>query len=161
VIDGNDPAGSRARQPTPEARDVSRVLPADTVEFLRRPNQAVIGWSGRNGRPFTVATWYDWDDGEILVNMDAGRQRLRWVQVGAPVSLTVLDAENWYRHLSLYGEITRLAEDPQFTHIDRLARRYTGRPYRNRTDARVSAWMRIDSWHGWVNGRPWPSGEAN
>jgi hypothetical protein len=134
---------------------VNRELPSDAVEFLRAPNHAVIGWSSRKARPFTVATWYDWDDGEILVNMDAGRRRLKSLNVGAPVSLTVLDVGNWYRHLSLYGEIARLAEDTDLTQIDRLAKRYTGQPYSNRTAHRVSAWMRINSWHGWINGKPW------
>ena len=32
---------------------------------------------------------------------------------------------------------------------DRLANHYTGRDYRNRKNARVSAWIEIDRWHGW------------
>ena len=132
-------------------------LPPDVVEFLRRPQHAVIGWSGQGGRPHTVATWYDWDGGEILVNMDATRKRLAWLQAGAPVSLTVLDADDWYRHVSLYGEIVRTADDADLSDIDRLAHRYAGRPHSNRTGARVSAWMKITSWHGWADTGPWPS----
>ncbi len=138
--------------------DVSDNLPVDVIEFLRGPHHAVIGWVGVGGRPFTVATWYDWDDGEILVNMDATRRRLAWLEVGAPVSLTVLDAENWYRHVSLYGEIAHLADDAGLASIDRLAQRYTGSPFSNRTKARVSAWMRITSWHGWSDAGPWTPG---
>ena len=131
-------------------------LPADVVEFLRRPQHAVIGFPGPGGRPRTVATWYDWDDGEIIVNMDASRKRLARLGVGTPASLTVLDAENWYRHVSLYGEISRRADDATLADADRLARRYTGDAYGNRTSPRVSAWLRIDSWFGWVGGEPWP-----
>lgn len=133
-------------------------LPADVVEFLQRPQHAVIGWVGKDGRPFSVATWYDWDDGEILLNMDAGRRRRAWLTVGAPVTLTALDAEDWYRHLSVYGAIARVADDASLADIDRLAHRYTGRPFRNRASARVSAWIRIDSWHGWVDAGPWRPG---
>ena len=140
---------------TPEAVEVSRTLPGDVIDFLRGPQHAVIGWVGAGGRPFTVATWYDWDDGEILVNMDATRRRLAWLEIGASVSLTVLDAENWYRHVSLYGEITRLTEDVGLVGIDRLAHRYTGGPFRNRASARVSAWISVDSWHGWSDAGPW------
>lgn len=134
---------------------MSRTLPAEAIAFLGRPQHAVIGWIGTDGHPFTVATWYDWDDGAILVNMDAQRRRLAWLEIGAPVSLTVLDADNWYRHLSLYGQIARVAEDRDLADIDRLARRYTGHPFRNRANARVSAWMAIDSWHGWSDAGPW------
>ncbi len=134
---------------------MSRALPTAAIEFLRRPQHAVIGWVGKDGRPFTVATWYDWDDGEILVNMDAGRRRLQWLEVGAPVSLTVLDADNWYRHLSLYGEVARIAEDLGLADIDRLALRYTGQPFRNRSKPRVSGSMSIHHWHGWDDAGPW------
>ena len=134
---------------------MSSALPAEAIEFLRRPQHAVIGWTGKDGRPFTVATWYDWDDGAILVNMDARRRRLAWLEVGVPVSLTVLDADNWYRQLSLYGRIAHVADDLELAEIDRLARRYSGQPFRNRSSARVSAWMAIDSWHGWADTGPW------
>ena len=33
--------------------------------------------------------------------------------------------------------------------IDRIARHYTGAPYRNRERGRVNAWIEIDRWHGW------------
>ncbi len=134
---------------------MSRTLPSEAIEFLRRPQHAVIGWTGKDGRAFTVATWYDWDDGAILVNMDAHRRRLAWLAIGAPVSLTALDADNWYRHLSLYGRIARVADDRDLADIDRLARRYTGQPFRHRASPRVSAWMAIDSWHGWDDAGPW------
>ena len=139
---------------------MSRALPTAAIEFLRQPQHAVIGWVGKDGRPFTVATWYDWDDGEILVNMDAGRRRLAWLKVGAPVCLTVLDAGNWYRHLSLYGEIARITEDLGLADIDRLALRYTGQPFSNRAKPRVSGSMSIRSWHGWDDAGPWQLGST-
>lgn len=131
-------------------------LPADVVEFLERPQHAVVGFPGPGGRPRTVATWYAWDDGEILLNMEASRKRLARIQVGTPVSLTVLDADNWYRHVSLYGAISRREDDASFAGVDRLAERYTGSAYGDHTTPRVNAWMRIDAWMGWVGGEPWP-----
>jgi hypothetical protein len=142
------------------SRHMASHLPADVVEFLRQPQHAVIGFPGPGGRPRTVATWYDWDGGEILVNMEATRKRLARLQVGTPVSLTVLDAENWYRHISLYGRVSRREDDDGFADADRLAVRYTGNPYADHTAPRVSAWMAIDSWFGWVGGEPWPGRQA-
>jgi PPOX class probable F420-dependent enzyme len=131
------------------------VLPDDVVEFLTHPHHAVLGWLGRDGRPLTAATWYDWDDGQVLLNMDAGRKRLPSLTPGARVSLTVLDAANWYRHVSLMGSIARVAPDTTLSDIDRLSVRYSGAPYASR-GPRVSAWMEIDGWHGWISGEPWP-----
>jgi PPOX class probable F420-dependent enzyme len=130
-------------------------LPEHLIEFLRGPQHAVVGWTLPDGRPRSVATWYDWDDGAILLNMSATRRRARWIDEGVPISLTVLDAANWYRHLSLYGSVARLRDDTDRVEIDRMARRYTGRAYANREDPRVSVWMNIESWHGWDDGKPW------
>ena len=56
-------------------------LPADAAALLREPNPAVIAVVTPSGHPMSVATWYlVEDDGTVLVNMDAGRARLRWMQ---------------------------------------------------------------------------------
>ena len=65
------------------------------------------------------------------------------------VSLTVLDAATWYTHVSLLGRIVRIEDDPELVGIDRLARRYTGQPFRRRDARRVSAWFEPDRWHRW------------
>ena len=123
-------------------------LPAHVVEMLARANPAVIGTTGPDGSPVTVATWYLWDDGRILVNMDAGRRRLSHIQANPKVSLTVLDADDWYTHVSLQGRVT-LEDDPDLSGIDRLSRHYLGMPYRNRSSPRVNGWIEIDNWHVW------------
>ena len=135
---------------------MSGQLPNDAIAFLRQPQHAVLGWISRHGHPRTVATWYDWDEGGILINMDAGRQRLASIELGSPVSLTALGADNWYRHVSVYGSIRELRPDDGLADIDRLAIRYTGGSYGVRDRPRVSALITIDTWHGWVEGAPWP-----
>lgn len=96
----------------------------------------------------TVATWYDWDDGRILVNMLASRARLRWMRANPKVSLTIFD-DDWYRHVSVFGTVASFEEDIGLADIDRLSMRYTGRRYRNRKAHRVSAWIEPLRWHGW------------
>jgi PPOX class probable F420-dependent enzyme len=124
------------------------------AEFLSQPNPAVIGTVRPDGAPNTVATWYLWDDGRALVNMDEGRRRLEHLRRDPRVSLTVLDGEQWYRHVTLHGRAT-LQDDPDLTDIDRLARHYMGNPYSQRDRRRVSAWIEVESWHAWNGGRPW------
>lgn len=133
-------------------------LPLEVVAFLRRPNPAVIASVRADGSPHTVATWYDWDDGQVLLNMDASRLRLRFMRANPRVALTALDNEDWYRHVSLLGLIVRVDEDAEFRDIDRLAIRYTGAPFRRRDARRYSAWMTVEAWHGWEGGQPWPRG---
>ena len=99
--------------------------------------------------PHSVATWYDLVDGLILLNMAATRARLGHIRRDPRVSLTVLDVDDWYTHVTLHGVIERLEDDPELADIDRLALRYQGHRFRNREAARVSAWMRCERWYRW------------
>ena len=131
-------------------------VPSDVDEFLRRPNPAVIGSLRSDGTPHTVATWYDWHDGRVLVNMDESRLRLRFMRHDPRVALTVLDDDDWGRHVSLLGRVGSIEEDIGLGDIDRLAVRYSGAPFRTRDRRRFSAWIDLDAWHGWAGPGPWP-----
>jgi PPOX class probable F420-dependent enzyme len=133
-------------------------VPAEVDEFLRRPNPAVVASLRRDGSPHTVATWYDWDDHRVLLNMDESRLRLRFMRRDPRVALTVLDEEGWYRHVSLLGRIVALEVDSELRDIDRLARRYTGEAFRTRDRRRFSAWIHVEAWHGWEGSHAWPPG---
>jgi PPOX class probable F420-dependent enzyme len=126
-------------------------FPAHIVAFLKQPNTAVVACIRPDGFPMTVATWYEWRDGLILVNMHERRSRLGWMRVNPKVSLTVLD-QDWYRHVSVWGSIVRIVDDVDLADIDSLSRRYRGRPFANRTAKRVSAWIGAQGWHGWDDG---------
>ncbi|MFI7093623.1 TIGR03618 family F420-dependent PPOX class oxidoreductase [Streptomyces lydicus] len=124
-------------------------LPEAATAMLAKPNPSVITTLRQDGQPVSTATWYLWEDGRALVNMDEGRKRLEHVRNDPRVSLTVLDDGDWYTHLSLIGRVAELRDDDDLTDIDRLAQRYLGRSYPQRDRRRVSAWIEIDRWHGW------------
>jgi len=69
------------------------------------------------------------------------------------VSLTVLDADSWYRQISLRGRVVELTDDPDLAGIDRLSRHYTGEPYADRERGRVDAWIEVDTWHAWADAK--------
>jgi PPOX class probable F420-dependent enzyme len=124
-------------------------VPPEIEAFLLKPNPAVVATIRADGSPHSVATWYDWVDGLILLNMDATRARLGHLRRDPRVSLTVLDKDSWYTHVSLTGVADRLVDDPDLADIDRLALRHYGHPFRNRTAKRVSAWVRPERWERW------------
>jgi PPOX class probable F420-dependent enzyme len=123
-------------------------LPDDAIG-LPQPNPAVITSNRQDGQPVSVATWYLWQDGRVLVNMDEGRKRLEYLRSDPRVSVTVLAAGDWYTHVSLQGRVVEVTPDEGLVDIDRLATHYTGKPYRVRNRRRVSAWIELDRWHGW------------
>lgn len=122
-------------------------IPARFVDVLKRPNPAVMATVRADGAPVSVATWYLWDNGRILLSLDANRARLTHLRAEPRVSLTVLDSD-WHRHISLQGRAT-LQPDPDYADIDRLTQHYAGENWWHRRRPRVSAWMTIDAYHVW------------
>ena len=120
-----------------------------------QPNPAVIATLRPDGSPHTAATWYLWEGGRVLVNMDESRKRLDYLRSDPRASITVMGQENWYYHVSLSGRAISLEEDEGLVDIDRLSNLYFGRPYANRERARFSAWIEVEEWHAWVLGRAW------
>ncbi|MEU5071613.1 PPOX class F420-dependent oxidoreductase [Streptomyces asoensis] len=124
-------------------------LPPEAVDLLSRPNPCVMATLRSDGTPVSTPTWYVWDDGRVLISLDESRVRLRHLRRDPRLTLTVLDADDWYTHVTLIGRVTGLREDDGLTDIDRISTHYTGKPYPDRVRPRVSAWIEIDRWHGW------------
>ena len=125
-------------------------VPDDVVAMLRKPNPSVMTTLRPDGQPVSTATWYLWqDDGRVLVNLDEGRKRLEYLRNDPRVTLTVLDNENWYTHVSLIGRVNEIDVDPGLEVIDRLAHHYFGSEYPNRERTRVSVLIEVQRWHGW------------
>ena len=57
-------------------------LPDEVAEFLSRPNYATISVVRPDGQPVSVPTWYLFEGGQVVVNMDAGRKRLDYLRRG-------------------------------------------------------------------------------
>ncbi|GGQ13848.1 MULTISPECIES: PPOX class F420-dependent oxidoreductase [Streptomyces] len=124
-------------------------LPPEAQELLRKANPCVMATLRSDGTPVSTPTWYLWEDGRVLINLDEGRVRLRHLQSDPRVTLTVLDADNWYTHVTLIGRVADMHDDEDLSDIDRLSRHYGGDAYPNRERRRVSAWVEVERWHGW------------
>ena len=124
-------------------------MPAEVVDFLSRPNYATISSLRSDGQPVSVPTWYLFEDGQVVVNMDAGRRRLDYLRNDPRISLSAMDPDDWITHVSVQGRVVELVDDVDLVDIDRIARHYTGAPYRVRDRRRVTARIDVDRWHGW------------
>lgn len=80
-------------------------------EFLRKPDNAVVATLRPDGSPHTAVTWYDWEDGRVLLNMEATRMRLAWMARDERVALSAINPENFYEHVSLLGRIVDIHDD--------------------------------------------------
>jgi PPOX class probable F420-dependent enzyme len=129
-------------------------LPEDLQEMLKAANPCVVASMALSGELHSAATWYEWrDDGAVLLNMDASRRRLGYLRNDPRVALTILDAQTWYRHVSLVGRVRDIYPDPNLEDIDRLSQHYRGTPYGDRNRQSWTAIVDVLSWHGWQRGR--------
>lgn len=128
---------------------MSSTLTDDAKTMLSKPNPAVIATVRSDGHPVSAATWYLLRDDGLLVNMDVARQRLQHLRNDPRVSLTVLDSDDWYTHVTVIGHVTEIYDDDGLTDIDALSRHYQGTQYPDRERPRVSALIAIDRVHGW------------
>jgi PPOX class probable F420-dependent enzyme len=124
-------------------------VPPEVDAFLTEPNPAVVATVSPHGTPHSAATWYDWEDGRVFLNMDESRLRLRYMRSNPAVALTVLGENSWYRQITLLGSVVSIEDDPDLAGIDRLSIRYSGTPFHDRDASRVSAWMAPERWSGW------------
>jgi PPOX class probable F420-dependent enzyme len=124
-------------------------LPDDVRAFLDQPNPCVITTLRKDGQPVSVATWYVMDGDRVLVSMDDTRRRLEHLRDDPRVSLTVLDKDDWYTHVSIVGHVVELWADEGLRDIDRISRAYTDNQYPDRESPRTSAWVEVDRYHGW------------
>ncbi|MGQ9406461.1 PPOX class F420-dependent oxidoreductase [Mycolicibacterium gilvum] len=128
---------------------MSSTLTDDAKTMLSKPNPAVIATVRSDGHPVSAATWYLLRDDRLLVNMDVARKRLQHLRNDPRVSLTVLDSDDWYTHVTVIGHVTEIYDDDGLTDIDALSRHYQGTQYPDRERPRVSALIAIDRVHGW------------
>jgi PPOX class probable F420-dependent enzyme len=124
-------------------------VPQPIAEFLAKPNPAVIATVKPDGQPVSVPTWYMYENGKILVNMEDSRKRLAFMRADPLVALSVMAGGDWGTHVSVQGRIVDISDDPDLSVIDRIAAHYGVAHYPIRDRKRVSAWIEIDQWHGW------------
>lgn len=133
-------------------------IPPEFQPFVRAARPAVIGTVRPDGAPSTTATWYDWEDGRLMLSMVASGLRARNLRANPWLSLTIL-GDSWYDHVSVAGRVVEFRADDELRDIDRLSERYTGEPYPKRHLTCVTALVEPERWHSW--GDPGVATHAN
>jgi PPOX class probable F420-dependent enzyme len=79
-------------------------LSKDEVEaFLVRPNVAVVATVGPDGQPHAVPTWYEYDDGQIVLHMGLRSRKYRNLRHNDRLSMCVDTKAAPYQAVIVYG----------------------------------------------------------
>ncbi len=101
-------------------------IPEDYRDLFDRQTFAHVATILPNGMPHVTPTWVDADDAYeyVLINTARTRRKERNLRKDSSVGLSILDPDDPYRYLSLWGEAVDLTEEGARDHIDDLARQY-------------------------------------
>src|SRR5580700_11907574 len=103
-------------------------IPAKYLDLLQdKTTFAHLATIMPDGTPQVTPVWFDYKNGKIRVNSAKGRVKVRNMQEGAPVALSILDPDNPYRYIQIRGRIEHVAEAGASAHIDSLAKKYLGK----------------------------------
>ena len=107
-------------------------LSKDEIEaFLRRPNVAVVATVGPDGEPHAVPTWYEYDDGQIVLHAGLRSRKYRNLRQNDRVSLCVDTKTAPYQAVVVYGRAS-LEVGADHERLRRMAVAYLGEAVGNR-----------------------------
>lgn len=117
------------------------VIPDTFLDLLQQKKAlAHLATVMPDGSPQNTPVWFDYAGDKIRVNSTRGRTKVRNMQEGAKVALSILDPDNPNHYVQLRGTVTRVTPDGAEDHIDSLAQKYLGvarNPYRRPGEQRL------------------------
>lgn len=106
------------------------MLSDQTRDLATGRNFAVLTTLRPDGHPAAQVMWVDADHDHILINTEIHRRKFKNVLADPRVTVTIWESGNPYNYVEVRGVVTEIVYgQPAREHIDRLARRYFGRPY--------------------------------
>ncbi|HVB09834.1 MAG TPA: PPOX class F420-dependent oxidoreductase [Bacillota bacterium] len=102
-------------------------LSAKARAMLEAPNIGHLATLMRDGSPQVSPVWVDTDGSHVLVNTAAGRIKWRNIRRDPRVAIDVTERDNPYQMLTIRGRVVEVRSEGAVSHIDKLAKKYTGR----------------------------------
>lgn len=112
------------------AADPRVELPAAVKELARLPILTVIGTKRADGEVQMNPVWFEYLDGAFWVNSNTRRTWPKNLQRDAGALLLLVDPKVPDRFAQIRCRLAETIADLQHAMIDRLAHRYTGKPFR-------------------------------
>jgi PPOX class probable F420-dependent enzyme len=103
---------------------------SDEIKALvRGANFGHLATLMRDGAPHVDPVWIDLEGSTILVCSGAGSLKAKNTKRDPRVGLSVIAMDNPYKEAQLRGRVVEHRSDSDFTVIDRISHKYTGKPF--------------------------------
>ena len=97
--------------------------------LVRGANFGHVATLMRDGAPHVDPVWIDLEGDTILVCSGAVSLKAKNTKRDPRVGLSVIAMDNPYKEAQLRGRVVEQRPDSDFTVIDRISRKYTGKPF--------------------------------
>ena len=111
-------------------------VPAELVDLLTGSTLGHVTVVTPKGTLVSHIMWVDYEDGRVLTSSRVGSAKGKALRADPRVSISVVDAANPWRWVSVSGRVVEIVPDTDLVFIDKMSRRYTGRDYMMRDMAR-------------------------
>jgi PPOX class probable F420-dependent enzyme len=104
-------------------------LSDDIKTLVSGANFAHLATLMTDGSPQVAPVWVDLERDFVLVSTGEGSLKAKNTRRDARVGLSVIAMDNPYREAQLRGRVVERRPDPEFRTMDRISRKYTGKPF--------------------------------
>lgn len=104
-------------------------LSDDIKALVSGPNFAHLASLMSDGSPQVAPVWVDLERDTILVGTGDGSLKAKNTRRDARVALSVIAMDNPYREAQIRGRVVERRPDADFGIMDRISRKYTGKPF--------------------------------
>lgn len=105
--------------------------------FAAEPNLVIVGTVRTDGSVQMNPLWFELEDGAFWLNAGPRRGWLAHLERDPRVTLLLQDPKAHHRWAQIQGRAVSLTTEGGPEHFERLALRYTGRPYRHPDQVRT------------------------
>ena len=112
-----------------DGKAVAAISPA-VQALVAQPILTVVGTKRADATLQLNPAWFEFTDGYFWLNSNRWCTWPKNVQRDRDITLNFIDASEPFRWASIHGRLADVIPDPDHEFIDRLARRYSGRVFR-------------------------------
>jgi len=104
-------------------------LSDDIKALVRGPNFAHLASLMSDGSPQVAPVWVELERDTILVGTGEGSLKAKNTRRDVRVALSIIAMDNPYREAQIRGRVVERRPDADFGIMDRVSRKYTGKPF--------------------------------
>jgi PPOX class probable F420-dependent enzyme len=103
-------------------------FPKDIVEFLKKPNYAILSEHNPDGSIHSTIIWYEFEPRKNIFRFSTTGDRIKPRNLSSDprITLLILAEGNMYQYVQVNGKVTSSTRKGAYDFIDSEAKRYMG-----------------------------------